>query len=218
MCFWILDSKSLIKSCLGVQPLVGCRYHPSIRWQCRTQMWASAPTANQSVAILLHPRGSETHRRRGAGPAGSRRTGWGSTPAVQTWRDRVWVSCMYMVHLEILIYDYVNIIFHLWWNALGQQYTINKTYALIKVFWAPYKCKKVNSSTKWKKLPSKGQTPQRVAREGDFFTLSPLPLSCVCCLPALALCSCGDVPVCLWVQSTQANDLQSCLLTHSAGT
>lgn len=55
-------------------------------------------------------------------------------------------------------------------------------------------------------------------RERDFFELYRLPLSCVCCLPALAVCSCGDVPVCLWVLGTQANDLQSRLLTHSAGT
>lgn len=42
------------------------------------------------------------------------------------------------------------------------------------------------------------------------------PRSCVCCLPVP--CSCGDVPLCLWVLRAQANDLQSCLLTHSTGT
>lgn len=79
----LLYCKLLFKSYLVVQPLVGYRYHPSIRWQCRTQMWASALTVSQSVAILLLPQGSGRHRTHGAGLVGSHRTGSDSTPAVQ---------------------------------------------------------------------------------------------------------------------------------------
>lgn len=71
-------------SYLAVLPLVDYRCHPSIRWQCRTQMWASALTVSQSAAILLLPQGSGRHRTHGAGLAGSHRTGPDSTPAVKT--------------------------------------------------------------------------------------------------------------------------------------
>lgn len=65
----------------GGLPLVGYQYRPSTRWQCRTRMWASAPTADRSAANLLLPRGSGRHKTHGEGLAGSRRTGPDSTPA-----------------------------------------------------------------------------------------------------------------------------------------
>lgn len=43
------------------------------------------------------------------------------------------------------------------------------------------------------------------------------PLTCESYLPALAMGSCGDVPLCLWALSAQANDLLNCLLTRPAG-
>lgn len=81
--FFLCAFATLGLSYLAGGPPVGCRCRPSIRWQCRTQTWAWAPTASQSAAILPPPLASGTRRRRAAGRAGSRRTGSDSIPAQQ---------------------------------------------------------------------------------------------------------------------------------------
>lgn len=81
--FCLLYISTIRLNYLAGGPPVGYRCRPSIRWQCRTQTWAWAQTASQSAAILPLPLASETHRRRAAGRAGSRRTGSDSIPAEQ---------------------------------------------------------------------------------------------------------------------------------------
>lgn len=84
--FFLIFWKTILSPHLVDQPLAGYRCRPSIRWQCRTQMWAWALTVSRSAAILPLPRGSGTRRRREVGRVGSHRTGSDSTPAVQIMR------------------------------------------------------------------------------------------------------------------------------------
>lgn len=96
---WQIWSSShiLFKSYLGVHSPAGCLCRPSTRWQCRKQKWASAPTANQSAAILPLPQGNGKHRTHGAVLAGSHTTGPDSTPAERP--DMLWRSKLFRSYL-----------------------------------------------------------------------------------------------------------------------
>lgn len=65
---------------LEVQPLGGCQFHHSTRWQCRTQKLDEALTSSQNAASLLPPLGNGTRRKHTEGLEGSHRTALGLGP------------------------------------------------------------------------------------------------------------------------------------------